>query len=372
MLLFFAPVMARAALAFGPPEFFAIALLGLVALSRISRGPLWKNLLTMGIGLVLTTFGMEPLTGVPRFSFGFVQLFRGLDLIPVIMGLYGVGEVLSVAERTGGLPHIFGVRFRDLFPTRSEWGRSFPAIFRGAGSGFVWGLVPGPAPVIATFASYGLEKRLSKHRDELGQGAIEGVAGPEAANNASSCTSMVPLLSLGIAFTPGSAMLLAALLIQGVTPGPLLVTEHPEIFWGVIASMYIGNIALLVLNFPLVGLWVSILRIPQAMLLSIILLLTLVGAYAINNSTFDLIVLLAMGIVGYLLRKFSFDLAPMAVALVLGPMLEQRLLTSLYMSRGDPFIFFERPISGLFMVALIVLLVAPGTWSFVARRVRAR
>jgi putative tricarboxylic transport membrane protein len=238
--------------------------------------------------------------------------------------------------------------------------------------GFFWGLIPGPSTVLSTFASYKLEKHLSKHPEEFGEGAIEGVAGPESANNAASAGAMVPMLSLGIPFTPGAAMLLAALMIQGVPTGPLLISSRPEIFWGVVASMYIGNAALLILNFPLVGMWTSILKIPQSILLALILLLTMVGAFAINNSMVDLVVLIVMGVIGYLFRKIKFDVAPIVVALILSPMLESTMRESLYMSRGDMSIFISRPISGFIILVLVVFLVLPPLWKRRKRLIKRR
>jgi putative tricarboxylic transport membrane protein len=263
LLTIFAPKLATVALAFGPPEFFTMALLGLFTLSRISGAPLWQSLLALSLGLVMATVGIDPISFVTRYSFGISALSQGIGVVPVVMGLFGIAEVFRVVERAGGMPRISGVKFRELFPTAAEWIRSFPAFLRGTVIGFFIGLIPGPSPVISTFFSYRVERHFTKHPEEFGHGAIEGVAGPEASNNAAGSASMIPLLSLGIPFTPGTAMLLAGLLIQGVQPGPLLITERPEIFWGVVASLYIGNIALLILNFPLVGLWVNVLRIPQ-------------------------------------------------------------------------------------------------------------
>jgi putative tricarboxylic transport membrane protein len=367
LLMFFAPMLATTALAFGPPEYFAIALLGLFALSRISGAPFWQSLLVLGFGLAIATVGMDSVSYTQRYTFGIIRLTQGIELVPVVMGLFGIAEVLCVAEESGGLPEVVKTKFRDLFPTVAEWKRSWGPIFRGSGIGFFWGLIPGPSTVLSTFASYKLEKQLSKHPEEFGKGAIEAVAGPESANNAASAGAMVPMLSLGIPFTPGAAMLLAALLIQGVQTGPLLISSRPEIFWGVVASMYIGNLALLVLNFPLVGVWTSVLKIPQSILIALILLLTLIGAYAINNSMLDLGVLIVMGVVGYLFRKIKFDVAPIVVALVLGPMLETMMRESLYMSRGDITTFFTRPISGTILVILAVMLVVPPVMKLMKR-----
>ncbi|MBU2053989.1 MAG: tripartite tricarboxylate transporter permease [Proteobacteria bacterium] len=367
LLMFFAPLLAEYALSFGPPEYFAIALLGLFALSRITGAPFWQSVLVLGFGLAIATVGLDAISFVQRYTFGVVQLTQGIELVPVVMGLFGVAEVLTIAAEAGGLPEIVKMKFRELFPTRKEWRRSWGPMFRGSCLGFFWGLIPGPSTVLSTFASYKLEKSLSKHPEEFGTGAIEAVAGPESANNAAAAGAMVPMLSLGIPFTPGAAMLLAALLIQGVPTGPLLISARPEIFWGVVASMYIGNVALLILNFPLVGVWTSILKIPQAILIALILLLTLVGAYAINNSMLDLVVLIVMGILGYLFRKIKFDVAPIVVALVLGPMLETTMRESLYISRGDPTIFFTRPISGTILAILAIMLVAPPLWALMRK-----
>ena len=370
LLVFFAPLFAHSALSFGPPEYFAIALLGLFALSRITGAPFWQSVLVLGFGMALATVGMDSVSFVTRYTLGFTELSSGIELVPVVMGLFGVAEVLSVAEESGGLPRIIKMKFRELFPTRREWRRSWGPIFRGSGLGFFWGLIPGPSTVLSTFASYKLEKHLSKHPDEFGKGAIEGVAGPESANNAASAGAMVPMLSLGIPFTPGAAMLLAALMIQGVPTGPLLISTRPEVFWGVVASMYIGNVTLLILNFPMVGIWTSILRIPQSILLALILLLTMVGAFAINNSMVDLVVLIVMGVLGYLFRKIKFDVAPIVVALILSPMLESTMRESLYMSRGDLAIFIDRPISGTILLILLVFLVSPPVWKLMKRFVK--
>jgi putative tricarboxylic transport membrane protein len=361
-LMLFAPALAKLALSFSSPEFFALALLGLVTLSRLSTGSVCKSLLSLSVGLTLATVGMDQTSGVTRFTFDIIPLAQGIDLVPVVMGLYGVGEVLAVAERAGGMPRIATFRFRELFPSRAEWRQALPAVLRGTGVGFLIGLLPGPGGVISTFASYGLERRIAKRPEEFGRGAIEGVAGPESANNAASSAAMVPLLALGIPFSPITALLLAALLLQGVQPGPLLMQQRPDVFWGVVASMYVGNAALLILNFPLVGMWVSVLRIPQPILVALILMFTLVGAYSINNSPLDLIVLVVMGVVGYLGKKLAFDLSPMVLGLVLGGMLEKTFNQSLYMSRGDALIFVRRPISATLLAILALILIGPALW----------
>lgn len=359
-LMFFAPPLAQLALEFGPPEYFALTVVGLILLSQLGGGSPVKSYLMVTAGLLLATVGMEPLSGLPRFTFGQLELGQGIELVPVAMGLYGIAEVLTIAERIAGLPEMIRVKFRELFPTAAEWKRACPPMLRGGGVGFLIGLIPGPAAILATFASYALEKKISRRPEEFGRGAIEGVAGPEAANNSASAGAMVPLLALGLPFAPATAMLLGALMIHGVQPGPLLMTQKPEIFWGVVASMYIGNIVLLVLNLPLVGVFASVLRLPQHLLMGLILVLCLVGTYSVNNSFLDVSILVGMGIVGYILRKFQFNLAPLILGLVLGPMLENTLRQSLFLFRGNLWAMISRPIPAvLFAIGLAAILLPP-------------
>ena len=358
-LMFFAPPLAEIALKFGPPEYFSLTLVGLIFLSQLGRGSALKSFIMIGFGLLLGTVGMEPISGLPRFTLGQLQLAQGVELVPVAMGLYGIGEVLIITERITGIPQMIKVKFRELFPTVSEWKKAFLPMLRGGGVGFLIGLIPGPAAIISTFAAYTLEKKISKHPEEFGQGAIEGVAAPEAANNSATAGAMVPLLALGIPFAPATAMLLGALIIHGVQPGPLLMTQKPEIFWGVVASMYIGNVMLLVLNLPMVGIFASILRLPQHFLMGLILLLCLVGTYSVNNSILDIYILIGMGVVGYILRKLGFDLAPVILGLVLGPMLEKTLRQSLFMYRGDIASILHRPITAVLLSAGVAVIVLP-------------
>lgn len=366
-LMFFAPTLAEVALEFGPPEYFSLTLVGLIFLSRLGGGTALKSFLMVGLGLILGTVGMEPISGLPRFTLGQLQLSQGVELVPVAMGLYGIGEVLIIAERITGIPQLVKVKFRELFPTMTEWKRAFPPMLRGGGVGFLIGLIPGPAAILSTFTAYALEKKISKHPEEFGQGAIEGVAGPESANNSATAGAMVPLLALGIPFAPATAMLLGALIIHGVQPGPLLMTQQPEIFWGVVASMYIGNFVLLILNLPMVGVFASILRLPQHLLMGLILLLCLVGTYSVNNSFLDLYILIGMGGVGYILRKLKFDMAPLILALVLGPMLEKTLRQSLFMTRGDVWMIINRPIAAVLLSAGLAAIVLPPLISLMKR-----
>jgi putative tricarboxylic transport membrane protein len=362
-LMLFAPPLAELALSFGPPEYFAIALLGLFALAGFSGGSFWKGLLVLAFGLSLATIGMDSVSGVLRYTFDVVQLAQGIEVVPVAIGLFGMAEVLLVAERLGGLPQVKRLRLRELLPSAAEWRRSVPAIFRGTGLGFLIGLIPGPAHILSTFASYRLERYLTRFPGQFGKGAIEGVAGPETANNAATSGAMVPLMALGLPFAPATALLLAALTMQGVVPGPLMIEERPEVFWGLVASMYVGNIALLVLNLPLIGVWVSLLRVPQPILLATILLFMVVGTYSVNNSLLDLLVLVVSGGVGYVLRKLQFDVAPIILAVVLGPMLEKTLQQTLFMSQGDLLVFMQRPISATLLAALVLLILFPATRS---------
>jgi putative tricarboxylic transport membrane protein len=302
---------------------------------------------------------MEPITGISRFTFGRLELGQGIEIVPVAMGLYGIGEVLMIAERISGIPQIIKVKFRELFPTFAEWKRAFPAMLRGAGIGFFIGLIPGPAAILATFSSYALEKKLSDHPEEFGKGAIEGVAGPESANNSAVAGTLVPLLALGVPFDPVTAMLLGALIIHGVQPGPLLMNQNPEIFWGVVASMYIGNAILLILNLPLVGVFANILRVPQYLLMGLILVFCLVGTYSVNNSFLDIYLLIIMGVVGYILRRFKFNLAPLLLGLVLGPMLEKAYCQALFMVKGDLWALVSRPITATLLVIGTAAIIAP-------------
>ena len=344
-LMFFAPPLATFALAFGPPEYFSLALLGLIFLSQMGGGTPSKSYLMVGFGLLLGTIGTDMMSGITRFTFGNVELSQGIELVPVAMGLYGIGEVLLIAERITGIPQMIKVKLRELFPTATEWKRATLPMFRGGFVGFIIGLIPGPAAILSTFVAYALEKRISKHPEDFGKGAIEGVAGPEAANNAATAGSMVPLLALGIPFAPPTAMLMGALMIHGVQPGPLFMKQCPEIFWGVIASMYIGNVVLLILNLPLVSVFASIMRIPQHLLMGIILVLCLVGSFSINNSILDVYIVIGMGLLGYILKKLKFDLAPLILGLVLGPMIEKDFRQALFIARGDIWLILNRPIT---------------------------
>jgi putative tricarboxylic transport membrane protein len=362
--------LADLAVRFGPPEYFTITLGGLLLLSRLTGGSLVHAFIMVAIGLALGTVGMDSISALRRFTFGSVQLSQGVDLVPVIMGLYGVAEVLLLAEEGIKRASVASVRLREMLPTREEWRQSAAPIARGSVVGFISGLVPGPAAVLSTFIAYTIEKKVSRTPERFGQGAIEGVAGPEAANNAATAGAMVPLLSLGIPFSPATAILLGALVIHGLQPGPLMITQRPEVFWGFIASMYIGNLMLLILNLPLVGMFVSVLRLPQHVLATLVLLLCVVGAFSLNNSFLDLWVLTIFGIFGYVLRKVRVDPSPLVVALVLGPMMEKTLRQALFLTRGDVVELVSRPLTAAILVIPAAALVVPPLVRLLTRRAR--
>jgi len=360
-LVFLAPPLAEAALAFGPPEFFSLMVFGFVVLSNVTGGSLLKALMMAVVGLILGTVGMDPVTASPRFTFGSVFLLGGIEFVAVAIGLFGIGEVLANVEQPPEVleQRVLVPRFRDLYPTLEDLKRSLGAMLRGAGLGFGVGLVPGPAPVIATYASYMTEKRISRHPEQFGQGAIEGVAGPESANNAACQSAFIPLFVLGIPFAPPTAILMGALLIHGVTPGPTLISEHPNLFWGVVASMYIGNAILLLLNLPFVPLFANILRTPKKVLIPLVMFFCLTGMYSVNNSVGDIWVMLGFGALGYAMRKFGYEGAPLLLALVLGLRLEVAFRQSLMISHGSFAIFVERPVSLAFLVATAGFLLLP-------------
>jgi putative tricarboxylic transport membrane protein len=348
--------LANIALKFGPPEYFAIILVGFTFIVYLTRGSILKAGIMAGIGLILSQIGLDPITSEQRMTFGILNLFEGIGVAPLAMGLFGVAEVFINLEMLHQNEHI-KVKIRTLIPTRWDWIRARGAMLRGTLVGFLMGILPGGGPVLSTFIAYGLEKRIAKNPDRLGKGAIEGVASPEAANNAAASTSFIPLLTLGIPPNVVLAVLFGAFLIHGVTPGPLLLKENPEMFWGIICSMYIGNVMLLVLNLPLIPLWVQVLRIPGKILYPLILLFCVIGAYGINNSIFDVYVMIFFGAAGYLFRKFGYEGAPLILAFVLGPLFEVNLRRSLLISEGSFAIFFTRPIAlGAIIVAVILVL----------------
>ncbi|MRR16015.1 MAG: tripartite tricarboxylate transporter permease [Deltaproteobacteria bacterium] len=336
--------LSRLALKFGPPEYFAIILLGFTFIVYLAGRSIIKAVLMALVGITLGLIGLDPITSQQRLTFGNIHLFEGLGVAPVAIGLFGLAEVLRNIEKHASAK-ILDIKIKNMFPDKSHWLRAKWAFVRGTVIGFFLGILPGGGPVLSTFISYGVEKKVSKHPEQFGQGAMEGVAAPESANNAAASTSFIPLMTLGIPPNVVLAVLFGAFLVHGVTPGPLMIAEHPEIFWGVLASMYLGNVILLILNLPLIPLWVQVLRIPDKILYPLIILFCLVGAFSINNSVFDIGVMVFFGAVGYLLKKFDYEAAPLILGFVLGPMFEVNLRRSLLMSQGDVSIFVERPIA---------------------------
>jgi putative tricarboxylic transport membrane protein len=345
-LTLFAPPLAQSALAFGPPEYFALALVGLIVLTKLTGTSTLKSILMVTIGIILGTVGLDSMSGISRFTFGIDELDRGFDLSLLAMGIFGIGEILTVMTESNKASSVPALRFRDLYPTREESRRSIVPIFRGGIVGFLIGLLPGPSGTTSSFISYAVEKYCSKNPAEFGQGAIEGVAGPESANNSANSATMIPLLTLGLPFCGGTAILLSGFMIHGIIPGPALITQQPDLFWGLIASMYVGNILLLIINLPLIGIFVQLLKTPIHILMPLVAVLTLTGAYTINNSVLDLMWIVFFGIMGFFLRRTGFEPAPLIIGIVVGPELEQGLVQSLIICNGSFTELFTRPIAG--------------------------
>ena len=361
-----APPLASVALKFGPPEYTALLVLGLIFLGYMSSTSLVRTLLMACVGLFLGMIGIDNMTGHFRYAFDLPELGDGIGIVPVAVGLFGLGEIFATPSHkvTG---EVIKPRLRDLLPNRDEWRQSALPIARGSVLGFIIGIIPGSAHIISSFLSYALERRLSKKPEQFGKGAVAGVAGPEAANNAASTGAFVPMLALGIPTGPVIAVLMAALLIHGIPPGPSLVNEQPKLFWGFVASMYVGNLMLLALNLPLVSLFVSILRIPYAYLYPMIIMFCVIGVYEVNNSAVDVWIMLIFGAIGYLLKKFAFDPAPLVLGLVIAPIFELSLRQSLIMSGGSFAIFIQRPIA-LVLLAISAILLGLAAWGAIAAR----
>lgn len=365
-----APLVAGFALDFGPPEYTVLALLGILLVATVGNGGRVKALVAAGLGLLLATVGRDTFTGAERFTFDSLALADGLDFVPIAMGLFGIGEILHNLEQRHRA--ISGpVKVANTWPSRSDLRRSSGAIARGSVLGFVLGILPGGGATLASMASYALEKRRSRTPERFGRGVVEGVAAPETANNAAATSSFIPLLTLGIPANATMAVIFGALLIQGVPPGPQLVSQEPELFWGVINSMYIGNILLLIMSIPLVGLFVRILRIRPAVLAPITVLITLVGVYTVRNSVFDIVLVVVFGVLGYLMKKFGFEPGPLVLAFVLGSLLESSLRRSLLLFDGDVLGFATRPISGTLLALLLVVVLLPVARMLFARRAAA-
>ena len=357
-LMFLAPTLASFALRFGPPEYTALLVMGLLVLSYMSGGSMVKTLTMAVVGLLFGMIGIDAMSGYTRFNYGVIELSDGIGIVAVAVGLFGLSEILLTAGQATP-PPVQKPTLRQLVPSRDELRLSVGPIARGSVLGFLIGIIPGSAHIISSFVSYGIERRMSAHPERFGNGAIEGVAGPESANNAAATGAFVPMLALGIPTGPVTAVMLAAIMVHGILPGPMLIVEQPELFWGFVASMYVGNVVLLILNLPLVGVFVNLLRIPYSYLYPAILCFCILGVYSVASSVVDVWIMLGMGGLGYILRKFGYDLAPIALGLVLAPMLELSLRQSLAMSGGSFGIFFERPIAvTMFVVAGVLILLA--------------
>jgi putative tricarboxylic transport membrane protein len=350
--------LAGVALSFGPPEYFALMTIGMVVVTFLAGKSMVKSLIMAVTGIFLGCIGMDVISAQSRFTMGFTFLDDGLGLVPVIMGLYGLGEVFSNLETTLSIS-VFDTAITRIWPTVEDIKRSMGAILRGTGLGFILGILPGGGAVLSSFISYGMEKKLSKHPEEFGQGAIEGVAGPETANNAATGGAFIPLFILGLPFNVVTAILLGAMIMYGLRPGPLILSTDPTFFWGVIISMYVGNVMLLVLNMPLIGLWVKLLKVPYALLLPLIVIFCLIGVFSINLNISEIYVMLLFGVIGYLLKKFDYDTAPLILAMVLGPMYENALRQSLIISNGSYAIFLTRPLSAACLLLALALLLMP-------------
>jgi putative tricarboxylic transport membrane protein len=366
VLTVIAPPLASIALRFGPPEYTTLLVMGLIFLAYMSSTSLVRTLLMACLGLMLGMIGIDNMTGHFRYSFDLNELGDGIGIVPVAVGLFGLGEILATPSHKV-IGEVITPKLRELLPTWLEWRQASWPIARGSLLGFIIGIIPGSAHIISSFLSYALERRISKNPEEFGKGAVAGVAGPESANNSASTGAFVPMLALGIPTGPITAVLIGALMIHGVPAGPQLVTEHRDLFWGFVASMYVGNLMLLALNLPLVGIFVSVLRIPYSYLYPLIIMFCIVGVYEVNHSIVDVWIMLIMGALGYALRKFDFDPAPLVLGLVIAPIFEQSLRQSLIMSNGNYFIFFNRPISAG-LLAMCVVLLALSALAFILKR----
>jgi putative tricarboxylic transport membrane protein len=355
-LMLLASPLAEAALGFGPPEYFALMCVSLVVLTFLSQASMYKSLMMGLLGLLLSGVGLDMFTSVPRFTLGLNELSDGVGLIPLVMGLFGIAEILGNLDQSMRR-QVYESRLGELLPTATDWLAAKWSIVRGTLIGFFLGILPGGGAVLSSFVSYAVEKRVSRHPERFGTGVIEGVAAPETANNAAAQASFIPLLSLGIPPNVVMAVLFGGLLIHGITPGPLLIQQHPDLFWGVIASMFVGNVMLLALNLPLIGMWVRLLRVPYDVLFPLILMFCVVGVYSVNHSRMDVYLMAFFGLVGYLMQKLGYAPAPMALAYVLGPLLETALRQSLALSGGSFAIFFTRPIAAACLAVMAGLLV---------------
>ncbi|MDH0373696.1 tripartite tricarboxylate transporter permease [Comamonas aquatica] len=356
LLVLFSPAIAEVGLKFGPAELFAMMVLGLVAASSMGTGSPVKGLAMVVMGVLLGMVGTDVNSGAARFTFDIPELMDGINLVALAMGLFGVAEVVRNIHGQDDSQKVEKVTLRSMIPAREEMRRSYPAMLRGSALGSALGALPGVGPSIAAFMSYAIEKRVAKDPSQFGQGAVQGISAPESANNAAAQTAFVPSLSLGIPGDAVMAIMLGALIIHGITPGPMLINEQPEMFWGLVVSFAIGNLMLVLLNIPTISIWVSLLRIPFTWLYPAILVFVALGVYSVNNNHFDIYMVAGLGVLGYLFMLLRFEAAPLLLGYILGPMVEENLRRALLLSRGDPVIFFDRPISATLLYVTLAML----------------
>ncbi|WP_103171501.1 tripartite tricarboxylate transporter permease [Paracoccus sp. SY] len=361
LVAIFAPPLTTIALKFGAAEYFSLMVMGLVMSVALAHGSVLKALAMVVLGLLLGMVGTDVYTGAPRFTMGMNQFADGLNFVAVAVGVFGIAEILRNLEDEHDR-QVMTKNITRLFPNREEFRQMVGPVLRGTGIGSVLGILPGGGAILASFASYTIEKKVSKNPGEFGKGALAGVAGPESANNAGAQTSFIPLLTLGIPANPVMALMIGAMIIQGIVPGPNVVTEQPALFWGIIASMWIGNLMLVVLNLPLIGLWVKLLTVPYYVLFPIIMAMCSIGVYSVNSNPYDLFAVAFFGLLGYVMSKLRCEPAPLLLGFVLGPLLEENLRRAMILSRGDPTTFVTRPISAtllLMSLAILVLVFLP-------------
>lgn len=360
-LIYLAPPLAEFALDFGPPEYFALTVVGLTLVSFLGSRSVPKALAMAALGLFLGTVGLDPVRSAARFTYGSLSLQSGIELVPMVMGLFGLAQVFQMIEEKLAVEEIARApaNLLSLLPNRQDWRDSIGSILRGSLIGFLVGILPGAGATVSSYVAYAVERRRSRHPEKFGHGAIEGVAAPESANNAATSSGFIPLLTLGIPANVVMALMLGAFMLHGITPGPMLLTQKPEMFWGIITSMFVGNLMLLVLNLPLIGLFVKVTRLPSSFMVALIVLACLVGAYGVNNNPFDILMMLLFGVFGYLAEKFGYSLAPLVLAFVLGPLMEISVRQSLIISQGSFEIFVTRPISAVLLGIAALLLVSP-------------
>jgi putative tricarboxylic transport membrane protein len=357
----FGPLLAAFAQQFNSPDYFSLMVLGLTTAVVLAHGSVIKAVAMVLVGLLFGLIGTDINSGLQRYTFGISAIWEGIDFLPLVIGMFGVVEIIRNLEHRELPRALIGAKFRDVWPTKQDFHDSWRAVLRGTGLGSILGILPGGGAVLAAFAAYTVEKKIAKDPSRFGKGAIEGVAGPESANNAAAQTSFIPLLTLGLPSNAVMALMMGAMIIQGIQPGAAVMTKSPELFWGMVASMWIGNLMLLILNLPLIGVWVKLLSVPYRLLYPAILMFCIIGVYSINTNVEQLIIMAIFAAFGYVLYKFGCEPAPMVLGFILGPLMEENLRRTLVLSRGDPMVFIERPISAtlllmsLFVVALIVL-----------------